>query len=70
MDLQDYCPITHAVSEYMCQISKGVLTSDPLLKEEARHQLSELYLGIIGLTIGDSSDFEIYKLSDIAENDV
>lgn len=69
VDLQDYCPITHAVSEYMCQTLKGALTSDPLLKEEARRQLSELYLGIIGLAIGDSSDFEIYKISDITENE-
>ena len=64
VDLNDYCPITHAVIEFMKNSVKKITDIDfePSARDNARHQLSELLLSLIGCGLGEDVRFEVIEI--------
>lgn len=64
VDLNDYCPITHAVIEFMRNSVKKITDIDfePSARDNARHQLSELLSSLIGCGLGEDVRFEVIEI--------
>lgn len=64
VDLQDYCPITHAVIEFMKNSVKKIsdINFEPSVGDDARQQMSEFLSDIIGCALGEDNTFEFMEL--------